>query len=116
MGGGGPGPRAAPPFCPDVATGSAWRVIADLIGLVLGGLVVGALGRLAIPGRDPMSLGRTILVGIGGSFLGYLVGSLLFGGRSGLLLSVLGASLIVWLLGRRRTPRLERTARGWPSQ
>ncbi len=91
-------------------------VITYILGLVVSGLVVGALGRLAIPGRNPMSLGMTILVGIGGSFLGGLVGYVLFRGRSGLLLSVLGAALIVWLLERRRTPRLDGTSRGWPPQ
>ena len=32
-------------------------VIVYLIVLALSGLVVGALGRLAIPGKDPMSIG-----------------------------------------------------------
>ena len=73
-----------------------------LIGLVVSGLVVGALGRLAIPGPNPMSIGKTILVGIGGSFLGGLVGYLLFRNGGGLILSVLGAALIVWLLERRQ--------------
>ena len=84
--------------------------------VVLNGLVLGALARLILPGKDPMSILQTILVGIAGSFLGGLVGYLLFRGRSGLLLSVLGAALIVWLLERRRTPRLDGTTRGWPSQ
>lgn len=79
-------------------------MILYLLGLVISGLVVGALGRLAIPGRNPMSIGMTILVGIGGSFLGGLVGYLLFRNSGGLILSVLGAALIVWLLERRRTP------------
>ncbi len=70
-----------------------------IILLVLSGLIVGALGRLAIPGPNPMSIGMTILVGIGGSFLGGLVGRLLFG-SGGLILAVLGAALIVWLLQR----------------
>ena len=73
-----------------------------VIGLVVSGLVVGALGRLAIPGPNPMSIGKTILVGIGGSFLGGLVGYLLFRNGGGLILSVLGAALIVWLLERRQ--------------
>jgi uncharacterized membrane protein YeaQ/YmgE (transglycosylase-associated protein family) len=75
-----------------------------IIGLILGGLVVGALGRLAIPGPNPMSIGMTILVGIGGSLLGGLVGYLLTGGREGggLLLGVAGAALIVWLVERNR--------------
>jgi len=75
-----------------------------IIGLIIGGLIVGALGRLAIPGPNPMSIGMTILVGIGGSLLGGLVGYLLTGGREGggLLLGVAGAALIVWLVERNR--------------
>ncbi len=79
-----------------------------LLGLVISGLVVGALGRLAIPGPNPMSLGTTILVGIGGSLLGGLVGWLIFRNNGGLLLSVLGAALIVWLLERRRAGSVQR--------
>ena len=82
----------------------AWntlRVILYILALVLTGLVVGALGRLAIPGPNPMSIGATILVGLGGSLLGGLVGGLLFGRNGGgLILAVLGAALIVWLLER----------------
>ena len=75
-----------------------------IVFVIVSGLVVGALGRLAIPGRDPMGIGMTILVGIGGSLLGGLVARLLFGDRpAGMLLSVAGAALIVWLLRRRRT-------------
>ena len=79
-------------------------LIAYLLSLVVGGLIVGALGRFAVPGPNPMSIGATILVGIGGSFLGGLAGALLFGRRNGggLLLAVLGAALIVWFLERRR--------------
>jgi uncharacterized membrane protein YeaQ/YmgE (transglycosylase-associated protein family) len=78
-------------------------LLAYLLSLVVGGLLVGALGRFAVPGPNPMSIGSTILVGIGGSFLGGLVGALVFGRRGGgLLLAVLGAALIVWLIERRR--------------
>lgn len=86
-----------------------------VVGLIVSGLVVGALGRLAIPGPNPMSIGKTIFVGIGGSFLGGLVGYALFRGRSGLILSVLGAALIVWLLERRRSPN-PGARRQWPPQ
>ena len=79
-------------------------MITYLILLAVSGLVVGALGRLAIPGPNPMSVGMTILVGIGGSFLGGLVGRLLFGG-GGIILGVLGAALIVWLLQRNQARR-----------
>ncbi|HUR78037.1 MAG TPA: hypothetical protein VMZ22_08810 [Acidimicrobiales bacterium] len=78
-------------------------MIAYLIGLVISGLVVGALGRLAIPGPNPMSIGLTILVGIGGSFLGGLVGWVIFRDSNafGLILSVLAAAGIVYFMQRR---------------
>ena len=79
-------------------------MITYLILLAVSGLAVGALGRLAIPGPNPMTVGMTILVGIGGSFLGGLVGRLLFGG-GGIILGVLGAALIVWLLQRNQARR-----------
>ena len=77
-------------------------MIGYIIGLVLSGLIVGGLGRLAIPGPNPMSIGQTILVGLGGSFIGGLVGYLLFGRNGGgLILSVLAAAGIVYFLQRR---------------
>ena len=73
-----------------------------LILLALSGLIVGALGRLAIPGPNPMSIPMTIAVGVGGSLIGGLVGNLLFNRQGGLLLAVAGAALIVWLIERSR--------------
>ena len=75
-----------------------------LLSLILGGLIIGALGRLAIPGPNPMSIGMTILVGIGGSLLGGIVGRLLFGRPGGWFLAILGSALIVWLIERNRRP------------
>lgn len=82
--------------------GQSSGVLTYILALVLSGLVVGALGRLAIPGPNPMSIGMTILVGVGGSLLAGLLAGVLFGRPAGLILSVLGAALIVWLLERRR--------------
>lgn len=77
--------------------------LAYLIVLLLIGLIAGALGRLALPGRDPMSIPMTIGVGIGGSLIGGLVGRLLFGpGGGGFILSVAGAALIVYFVRRSR--------------
>lgn len=80
-------------------------MIRAIISLVISGLVVGALGRLAIPGPNPMTIGLTILVGIGGAILGTLVGALL-GVPVGvlLILQILGAALIVYLMQRRGSP------------
>jgi uncharacterized membrane protein YeaQ/YmgE (transglycosylase-associated protein family) len=80
-----------------------------ILFLALCGLIVGALGRLLVPGPNPIGIFRTILVGIAGSFLGGLVGRLLFGwryrysGLLGFLLAVLFTALIVYLIdGRQR--------------
>jgi uncharacterized membrane protein YeaQ/YmgE (transglycosylase-associated protein family) len=75
-----------------------------LILLAVSGLVVGGLGRLALPGPDPMSIGMTILVGLAGSFIGGLFVLLVTGGRNagGIVVSVAGATLIVYLMRRRR--------------
>jgi len=69
------------------------------------GLIAGALARLIMPGRDPMGIFATILLGIVGSILGGLVSWAIWGadeaGRgfqpAGLLLSILGAILVLWI-------------------
>ncbi len=75
-----------------------------LILLALSGLVVGGLGRLALPGPDPMSIPQTMLVGLAGSATAALVAALLFRSErgGGLILSVLFAMLFVWLVRRSR--------------
>ncbi|MDQ4070149.1 MAG: GlsB/YeaQ/YmgE family stress response membrane protein [Actinomycetota bacterium] len=78
------------------------ELIYFIISLVITGAIIGALGRLAIPGPNPMSIGMTILVGIGGAFLGGIVGALLAAGPVLIfILEVLGAALIVYLMQRR---------------
>ena len=70
-----------------------------IVWIIIGGLIIGALGRLAIPGPNPMSIGMTILVGIGGSIIGGLLGAI-FGRAFSFILSIAGAALIVWLIQR----------------
>jgi uncharacterized membrane protein YeaQ/YmgE (transglycosylase-associated protein family) len=85
-------------------------MITFLILLVLTGLIVGALGRLAIPGPDPMGIGQTILVGIGGSLVAGLIGRLLFGAAGGgILLAVICSAAIVYLIRRSRERHTERS-------
>jgi uncharacterized membrane protein YeaQ/YmgE (transglycosylase-associated protein family) len=74
------------------------------------GLVAGALARLLVPGRQPMGILLTMMLGIIGSFVGGFIGWFFVGGEplqaSGLLLSVLGAVLVLWVYvasARRRT-------------
>ena len=79
-----------------------------LISLAVSGLIIGSLGRLVVPGPNPMSLWATAGVGIGGGILGGIFGRLVFGFRYyyayglGFILSVAGAALIVVLLDRSR--------------
>ena len=77
-------------------------LITFLILLALSGLVVGALARLALPGRDPMSIMQTILVGIAGSFVGGMVSDLFLTRGWSIVLSVLVATGIVYLIRRAR--------------
>ena len=78
-------------------------LIAYLLLLAVSGLVVGALARLALPGRDPMSILMTMLVGIAGSLAAGAVYALVFNRNGGgILLSVLFATAIVYLIRRSR--------------
>ena len=52
-----------------------------ILAMALSGLIIGGLGRLVVPGPNPMSIFHTILFGLAGSFLGGLVGRLAFGWR-----------------------------------
>ena len=71
-------------------------IILFLISLILGGLIIGALARLALPGPDPLSIPGTILLGIGGSLVGGLIFGLLFGNGLGFLGALIGAILLLW--------------------
>ena len=84
-------------------------MITYLILLAISGLIVGALARLALPGRDPMGLFTTMLVGIVGSLAAGLVYAVLFHrGGGGILLSVLFSTAIVYLIRRSRGGSLTR--------
>ncbi len=45
-------------------------MLGAIIGILISGLIVGALARFALPGRDALSIWRTILLGILGSIVG----------------------------------------------
>jgi uncharacterized membrane protein YeaQ/YmgE (transglycosylase-associated protein family) len=75
-------------------------VVAAILGLALGGLVIGALGRLAVPGPDPMPLWTTILLGIGGAIVGGAAGYALIGEAGYFLGAIVVAALLV--IGYRR--------------
>jgi uncharacterized membrane protein YeaQ/YmgE (transglycosylase-associated protein family) len=91
-------------------------VIGYLIALIIVGLIVGALARLALPGPDPMSIPLTILVGIAGSLVGGLVMYAITGGRNGggFFVSFVFAVLIVYLIRRSRGGGLTDPGAGIP--
>ncbi|HEY2173958.1 MAG TPA: GlsB/YeaQ/YmgE family stress response membrane protein [Mycobacteriales bacterium] len=88
-----------------------------IITLIIVGLISGAIARLLVPGRDPMGIGATILLGIVGSFIGGFLGYVLFHKDaaagffqpSGLIGSIVGAviALLIYrsVSGRRRALR-----------
>jgi uncharacterized membrane protein YeaQ/YmgE (transglycosylase-associated protein family) len=45
-------------------------VLGAILSLLVSGLIIGLLARFAVPGKDPLKLWQTILLGIAGSFLG----------------------------------------------
>jgi uncharacterized membrane protein YeaQ/YmgE (transglycosylase-associated protein family) len=78
-------------------------VLLYLITLVFVGLIVGGLGRLSLPGPDPLTIGQTILVGIAGSLIAGLIVWAIYGrGGAGILLSVFCSAGIVYVIRRRR--------------
>src|SRR3954462_9338532 len=78
-------------------------MIGYIIALCLSGLIVGALARLALPGRDPMSIFQTMRVGIAGSLAAGIVYAALFHRNGGgILVSVLFSMAIVYAIRRAR--------------
>jgi uncharacterized membrane protein YeaQ/YmgE (transglycosylase-associated protein family) len=78
-----------------------------IISLVIIGLVAGSLARLAVPGKQDLTIRGTIVLGIVGSFVGGFLGYLLFHHHadngliqpSGIVGSVIGSVivLLLWL-------------------
>jgi len=72
----------------------------------ISGIIVGGIARFLLPGPDPMSWLRTIGYGIGGSFVGGMLGRLLNVPQSlSFVLSVACAAGLIWYFTRRnKTP------------
>jgi uncharacterized membrane protein YeaQ/YmgE (transglycosylase-associated protein family) len=83
-------------------------MIGFILFLMLWGAIVGALGRLALPGPDPMSLGETVLIGVGSSLVAGVVFRLLFNSSAGIIGSVLVATGAVYLVRRSRGGAISR--------
>jgi uncharacterized membrane protein YeaQ/YmgE (transglycosylase-associated protein family) len=77
-------------------------VFEALLWLVLTGLLVGAMARLALPGKDPLTIGQTILIGVAGAAVSLIL-QVIFGPTVwSLPLAVLAATVIVYFIRRSR--------------
>ncbi len=83
-----------------------------IIWIVIG-FVAGLIARGVVPGKQPMGIAATTLLGIAGSLIGGLVGNLLGGGGSGftpsgIIGSIIGAIVLLLIIGavqqRRHVP------------
>src|SRR4029077_17865531 len=97
--------------------------ITSVITAILIGIVVGVLGRLVLPGKQPIGMLVTVLVGIVSAFIGTAIARAIgiptpTNGVDWLELLVqvvvaaLGVALVASLMGRRRTGMLGRRRSG----
>ena len=72
-----------------------------VIGWIIFGLIVGAIAKLVMPGRDPGGIIVTMLLGVAGALVGGWVGQALGwyrpGEGAGFFMSLLGAIVLLWI-------------------
>jgi uncharacterized membrane protein YeaQ/YmgE (transglycosylase-associated protein family) len=77
-----------------------------ILGWIIFGLVVGALAKLVMPGKDPGGIIVTILLGIVGAvvggFLGRVLGLYKEGEPAGFIGALIGAILLLWIYRKTR--------------
>jgi len=85
-----------------------------IVLLIVIGLIVGLIARLLVPGRDPIGIFGTIVLGIVGSFVGGFLEQLIEYHKiedhlatAGIVGSVIGAIVVLLLI------RVTGTERGW---
>lgn len=84
-------------------------LIVYLIVLAVSGLFVGALARLSLPGRDPMTIPQTILLGLAGNFTAGIIVWLVWRHTApGIVISVACSSVILYFIRRSRGGGLSR--------
>ena len=95
-----------------------------MVGALILGLVAGALGKLLMPGKDPGGFFATILLGLAGSAVGFLVFTELLGigdneafDLGGLIGAVIGVMILLFIwrkVEERRQPSEAPPATGTP--
>jgi uncharacterized membrane protein YeaQ/YmgE (transglycosylase-associated protein family) len=75
-----------------------------ILGWILFGLIVGAIAKLVMPGRDPGGLAITIVLGIVGALVGGFIGRLLGlyqrSESAGFIMATIGAIVILFIYRR----------------
>ena len=79
-----------------------------ILTIIIVGLIAGFVARAVVPGRQNLSIGMTLLLGIVGSFVGGLLGYLLFGKDAaqgflqpaGIIGSIIGAVIVILVWSR----------------
>jgi uncharacterized membrane protein YeaQ/YmgE (transglycosylase-associated protein family) len=95
--------------------GGERSIIRHMIGAIILGIVAGFLGRLLMPGKDPMGFFATILLGLAGSVVGFLIFTELLGigdndvfDLGGLIGAIIGVMILLGIyrlvIGRRKEP------------
>ena len=71
----------------------------SIISTIVVGLIVGAIAKLLMPGKDPGGFIVTILLGIAGAFVGSWIGRMFMGENyaAGWIMSVVGAMILLFL-------------------
>src|SRR5438552_18070264 len=77
-------------------------MLGAILQAIVSGFIIGALARWAVPGPDPMSFGRTVVLGLLGSIIGGSVAVAAFGSKpdsgtvfAALLFSIAAASALL---------------------
>jgi len=80
-------------------------VIGELIAAIIIGIIAGYLGRLLLPGPDPMGFVQTVIVGIVGALVGWLIFTYLLGigdkdkfDLGGIIGAIIGTMLVLLVL------------------
>ena len=72
-----------------------------VVAWIISGLIIGAIAKLLMPGRDPGGFIVTMLLGIAGAliggWLGQAVGWYRPGQGAGWIVSILGAIILLWI-------------------
>lgn len=85
----------------------------DIIWMAIVGLIVGAIAKLLMPGRDPGGLLVTMLLGVAGALIAGLIGRAVGwyepGEGAGIIASIIGAMILLWIYRRVTAGRVRHT-------